>query len=801
MIGLCFIGNYGVRPHGAFSVPHFVARLLVACSVFLWRASATLLAQEASYNYRLIETINVLDKFHLPSSSTPKPCSIGIDAVRGLAYISSQQSQQFPVINIDSVQQQGFLNVPFTPNGDELALLVNPYQNVLYLYTARAERDSLKTLSAINIKTQQLITTATYRVGIQDIALERSGKRLFLADDNILRVFDAATLRPLDTLVLGFSIGGIALDSTNKRIFLTSRDVQHYQQRLVSYSFMPPYTLLKTSNISTSVALPKMFLDTNWNRMLIVGTQNARVLQLGTNVTVKHIAFGGTYQHAVYSPAVERLFVASENGASAQGDGGNYGKMLAIGSVKDIRDSVRLGMRVTALALDESRGRLLTVAEQQGAVQFYQTSSLKSPQSPPSVDITRSFDDIAVSPDGATVFVSNRYGAKSRVFAYTFVSQEAVEMPSGAWTTALVVDSARSRLFGLAQQENMIYIFSTVTNSYIGKTPIFGYKELRSDALSAFSFDRTKQKLYITMPENKVAIDIDLFSATTEKALKVLGYTFSPHEITQGALQIAFLPETNKLCVLRTQQKMLNIYNLINNTLTDSINLAAKWTPAMDVWSEKLLFYHPLDKILFVGGIALDVENRRSEPRIIPNMSRILGMNAKQTTLFGIAKQENALVLQECNPQTLAVSSSRILFSSKETLAPLVHFDTKRNHLLTLERASGLLRRYDVNSLSTAAPIVQKPDTTLTTLSIYPNPIISQATVRFGVRMKEKVKLTVVDTQGREVAVLTEAEYEPGTHTITLKIENDNYAAATYFVHLKSPTMNYNKIIHVQQRQ
>ncbi len=798
MIALYSIFKYVVSACCGASVPGFVARLLLGLCMF-WGMNFGVLAQAPPQSYRLIETVNLLDKFDFRYPSTPKPFSVGIDAVRGLAYISSQQSPQFPIVNIDSVRQQGFLNAPFTPRGDELALLANPHQHLLYLYTARAERDSLKMLYAIHTQTQQLITTATYRVGIQDIALERSGKRLFLADYNILRIFDAATLRPLDTIAVGFIIGGIALDSTNKRIFLTSRDVQHFQQRLVSYSYIPPYTQLKTFSIATPVPLPKMFVDTLWNRMIVVGTQNARVLQLGTNVTLKHISFGGIYQHAVYSPSAEQLFVVSENGGSAQGEGGNYGKMLAIGSVKDIRDSVRLGMRVTGLALDESRGLLLTVAEQQGTVQFHQISSLKASSNLNFIDITRSFDDMTVSPNGATVFVSNRYGAKNRILAYTFASQESAELPSGAWTTALAVDSTRGRLFGLAQQENMLYIFSTLTNSYIGKTPIFGHKELRSDALSTLTLDRAKQKLYLAMPENKVVVGVDLSSAATEKALKVLGYTFVANELTQGALQLAYIPDANKLCVLRTQQKMLNVYNLTNNTLSDSINLAAKWTPAMDAWSEKLLFYNSFDKTLFIGGIGIELEKRRAEPKILPSMSRILGMNAKQTTLFGITKQDNAIILQECNPQTFAITASRVLFSTNELLAPLVHFDSKRNQLLALERSSGLLRRYDVNSLTTAP--IQKTDTALTTLSVYPNPVFDQAIVRFGVRVKEKVKLTVLDAQGREVAILAETEYEPGTHTITLKVENENYEAATYFVHLKSRTMNYSKAIQVQHRQ
>jgi DNA-binding beta-propeller fold protein YncE len=772
--------------------------LFILCTTaFTTTFTATTFAQSPQ-SYRLIETVNLPQKLGFRYPPTRNLGAIALDDRQGKAFIATSESAQFPVVELDSIRHAGFVQSPLPLSGEKPGLLANPEQKLLYFYTANSQHDTLKTLFAVHTPTQKVVASASYKYGIWDIALERASNRLFIADNNLIRIFNASTLQTEDSIYVSFNIGGIALDSTHKRFFVASRDVQLNLMRLAIYSLAKPYNLEKVLLVPMPTALPKMFIDTNWNRMLLVGNTNARVLQLGTNVTVKHISFGGFYEYAMYSLKREQLLVANKDGYGGQGEGGSYGKLLAIGSVKDTRDSMRLGMHISGIALDESRDMLAAVAAQQESVQFYQLSTLKPLQEKSAVDFAYSFDDLTVSSDGTTAYIANRFGAKPRLLTYTFAEQSLADVPVGAWTTALAVDSARGRLFALAQQENLIYLFSTITKSFLGKVPIFGYKELRSDALASISLDKIRQKLYVCMPEHKTVASVDLSSAATDRAIKVLGYHFSDEEALNGGLQTLYIPESNKLCVLRTAQQALNIYNLTNNTLADSINLANKWTTPMQLWQDRILSYDAPNNRVFVGSIGISMEKNHTDGRNLAGSSCFLGYNAKQTSLFGISKSETAISLHEYNPQTLAPLATRLLYPSNEKHSPLTYFDSKRNQLLILERESGMMRRYDINTLM-SAPIA-KQDTALTTLSIFPNPVVNQATVRFGVRKREKVKLTVLDSQGREVAILTEADYEPGTHTITLKVESDAYSSQTYFVQLKSPSMYYSKPIQVQRQ-
>lgn len=752
---------------------------------------------QGQQSYRLIETVSIPQKIGFQYAPTSRPFSIAIDEIQGRAFVSSLEDSQFPIIDLDSVRHAGFLPMPISPQGIGFQMLTNPAKNLVYLYPSSDDEDTVKTLFAINTLTKQRVTTGTYQYSIKDIALHRALNLLFVADKSIIRILNASTLQQEDSISPGFVIGGIALDSTHQRLFVSAKDLHWYQMRLASYSLTKPYTPLKTLSIPMPIPMSKIFLDSSWNRMILVGETHARVLQLGTTVVMKHLAFNNRYPFALYSPSTERLLVANTDGYGASGEGGNFGKILALGCVKDTRDSGRLGMNVTGIALDERRACVVAVSSQQASVQVYNLANLR-PADKYAVDLGYMFDDMALASEGGGIIVTNRYGSSNRLISYNFGEPDISWLPTGTWTTSLAIDSARGRMFALAQQENMIYLYSSITNAFLGKVPIFGYKEMRTNALAGITLDKARQKLYVTMPEHKTVASIDLSSAATDRALKVLGYSFADEEAANGGLQTVYVPEANKLYILRTAQRQLNVYNLNNFTLVDSISLGTKWTVPMQSWTERMLHYDPTSKFVFAGSIAIDVTKNRIESHSLAGASRFLGYNAKQTSLFGISKSGSSIMLHEFNPQTFAPLASRVLFTSNEEFSPIVQFDSRRNQLCALERKSGLFRRFDVNTLVPAVAV--KTDTALTTLSIYPNPVVNQAIVRFGVRTKEKVKLTVLDSQGREVAILTETDYEPGTHTITLKVEGDKYSSQTYFVQLKSPTMYYNKPIQVQRQ-
>ncbi|MCU0425115.1 MAG: T9SS type A sorting domain-containing protein [Candidatus Kapabacteria bacterium] len=755
---------------------------------------ASPLVPAQTQTYRLIETVKIGQKLGYRFNATLQPCAIAIDASTRRAYCASRSSTQFPIFDTDSARQIGALNAPFAPTGARVNVLVNSRQQLLYIYPTETLRDSIKTIYAVNPQQNQVVTTATYSTSIGDIALHERQNRLYVADGALLRVLDGTTLEQRDSILFPYAIGSVALDSLHDRLYAVAREPASGQGRFGMYTLTPPYSLVKNFTFPSTMPVLRAFIDTNWNRFLLALPSQVRILQLGSNAPVRTVALNGTYTHFAYSCATERYFAMSENGYAANGEHGNFGKLLSLGFIDDTRDSIRLGLKPVAMALDEVNKRLAVVSEQEASVTWYNMDSLRASVY---TNLAMHFDDMTLSPDGLTMFMANHLGKSQQLFLYTFVGQELSELPTGTWTTALASDSARGRIYALSHQENAVYILSTFTGSMVGKAPIFGFKEQRGDALSTMCYDRNQQKMYIGLPEYKTIAVLDLGSGAVEKTLKIWGYSGSEQESGVGKIQMAYAPEVNKLYVLRTTQKRLNIYNLNTSVLIDSLNLASHWSSVMALWAENLLAYDAIAKRIYVGAVGIDCGTNKIV-QILPSAARFVGYNSKETILYSLTQSGSTIIAQEHDTKTLAVTASRTLYNSAEPISPVVYLDSKRNHLYLLDRLEGVLHRYDTKNLIGAA-VAKNDGEDYVTLTVFPNPVTSQATVRFGVKHREKVRIVVYDSNGREVSVLTENEFEPGNHTITLRVEGSAYTTQNYTIQLKSPSVSYTKAFQIQR--
>lgn len=743
--------------------------------------------------YRLIEAVKIGQKLGYRFASTLSPCSIAIDEQHRRAYCASSFSSVLPILHTDSAQQIGILNAPIAPSGNKINVLVNPLQNLVYFFPLETNNDSIKTIYAVSPSQNQVVTTCTYRHSITDIALHLRQNRLFVADGQVLRMLDGTTLRQQDTLQYSFIIGAVALDSLHDRLYVVAKEPFNGQGRFAIHTLTPPYSPLKNLTFPSTMPVIKAFIDTNWNRFLLAMPSQVRILQLGSNAPVRTVPLNGIYSHFAYSPATERYFALSESAYAGHGERGYFGKLLSLGFIDESRDSIRLGLKPVAMALDEVAKRVAVVCEQQASVSWYNMDSLRANIN---TDLALHFDDIALSADGQTIYLANHLGKSQRLLMYTFVGQELNDLPTGTWTTTFAADSARGRIFALSHQENAVYILSTYTNGVVGKSPIFGFKEQRGDALSTMCYDKIRQKMYVALPEHRSIAVLDLATSATEKILKIWGYSPNQTENGIGKIQMVLAPEANKLYVLRTTQKRLNIYNLNTSVLIDSLNLASHWSSVMGLWAENLLAYDAVSKRVYVGAVGIDCGTNKIV-QVIPSAARFLGYNAKETILYSITQSGSTFIAQEHDPQTLVVKATRVLYSSSEPISPIIHLDSKRNHLYLLDRLEGVLHRYDTKNLVGAA-IVKNDGDEYATLTVFPNPVTSQATVRFGVKRKEKVRIAIYDNNGREVSVLTESEYEPGNHSITLRIEGSSYTTQNYTLQLKSPSMTYTRAFQIQ---
>lgn len=80
-------------------------------------------------------------------------------------------------------------------------------------------------------------------------------------------------------------------------------------------------------------------------------------------------------------------------------------------------------------------------------------------------------------------------------------------------------------------------------------------------------------------------------------------------------------------------------------------------------------------------------------------------------------------------------------------------------------------------------------------LSVFPNPAQEQATVRFVLEKRERVRLSLYDVLGREIAQLLDADLPAGEHTSALILPTSS--AQLYFLRLQTTTFSAIKPVRV----
>lgn len=777
--------------------------LLFLCALPLCEAIQTRLQAQAQ-TYRLVDATDIGERKERAVHNFFYPTACSFDEKSRRLYVASSFHPYIQTLesedSLGNFRAYNRIALPLPQEGfsGRIDLIPNRQTGALYAVlkpqNIRASDSSEKAIYRI-APSGAVESSFFYKNAVADIAVYEGKNRIFVADGSLIRILDAVSLTQLDTLAVSFPIGFLALDSLGDKLYILGKAPVKGKLSFTIRGLSPPFASAR-SYLLPSVESPiGAFIDTVWNRFLIALPSQLRIVHLGENALARAINLHGSYSRAWYSPANERFYALNPTGYAAHGQQGNFGKLLALSLVDDSRDSARVGLQSADIVLDEKRERIGVVAEQESTLRWYDWTTLKENGC---IELARRFDDMELSPDGQYLYISEYLGAHGRLWAYNLANHTKTLIDSTARLCDLVADSARGRVFGLAHQENAIYIISTFTNAVIGKSPLWGLREQRGDALSAMCMNKSRQFVYVALPEHKIIAVQDIAASSMMKPLKFFPQAELPKKKGAGSVQIAVAPELDKLYALHLRERRLSVYNLKNSTPAESFNLANKWLPAMTLWQEDLLAYDATSKHLFIGPLEFDCVNNRFTGKILSGAARFVGYNAKGSILYAIGQVGATVFVQEHDPETLALKAVRNLHLNPEpTAPPLVSLDARKGHLHILHRHSGLLFRYDVKALVGTEIAAKEPE--MVTLAIFPNPVNNQATIRFGVQRRERVHLAVYDHAGKEIIVLTDEEYDAGTHTIILKVQTAALTTQSYTLRLKSPSMSYSQDFQVQR--
>ena len=733
-------------------------------------------------SYKLVYQVDLKNALVSPYKNVIKLYDVAVDEVRARAYTSGSHTPYVAVIDIEAHQEVGSITLPFRHQLNTLSC--NPANG--YLLAIPCEKTPNE-LYAIDPSTSQQKGKFTSSGKIAGIGFDPSTNRIFVGDENIVRVLNGENLALVASIPAGFPIGDIQMDVASRTLYVTSLKLSGGKAVVKLFSASPPYSLQRTIEVPSPVALGGLILDVPNDRLFLLGIRTVKVVRISSGVVVATYSTGEETSVKVYSSSQDRLYMNVKDGYSEEGQGGSWGKIYMLNPTTGAMDSMKMGDGPARIAIDNSRSVLVVPSMHSANVELYNLQTGHDD----TVDVGETADEFALSPDHVTLYIVERLGG-SRIFRYDITTHGFSEMRAGNWPCVAEVDSALGKLFVLNEFQSSMGVFDCATNQLV-KTIRLSIPEARTDAIPVMHYDKVNQKLYAGFPEFGKICVVNAKTVAEEAVFSIPGFHFdSEVHAAIGVIQIAAVPAHQKLFVVQEVEKKLKVFDLITFALLDSVDLQPIWSS--NPFQNDMIAYDAVHDRLFLGNKAVSPVNY-AVLGTLPLGQRFVGYNPSRTILYSIAVNRDTVALNEHSPTTLQLLARRELFVQSGSATPVFYHDELTNDLFIAEFDFAVLRHYDLDVITSVEEPTPITPGKFVLFQNYPNPFNPTTTIRFSLPQREHVTLQVFDVLGREVATLVDGELNPGEHSVVHNPKG--LASGVYFYRLSTPTFSQTKSMEV----
>jgi len=744
--------------------------------VLCWALLLPLALAAQTSSYRLLHQVDLKNALVSPFQNVLKMYDVAVDERRGRAYTSGSQTEYAAMIDIASGVEAGSVRLPFAPQLNTLHC--NPANG--YLLATTPSSSPVK-MYAINPGNSQHTGTYTYETKGGGLAFDARTNQIFLADGNAIKILNGDNLGLVTSFQPGFSAGGVAIDSLARALYVVSRNLIAGNAVIKVFSLSAPYSLLRTMNVPSAEVLGELILDAPRQRLFLLGQRVVKTVDLGSGNVLATAYTSAATSSKVYAPQQQTLFMTDEDGYSAQGEHGYWGKIYKLHSATGVMDSVKMGDKPARLAIDNVRQVLVVPSMHGGIVELLHLDT----NAVDTVDVGESADEFALSPEGESLYIVKRLGG-SRVIRFDKTTKQLSQMRAGNWPCVAEVDSALGKLFVLNAYESSITVFDCSTNLPAG-TISLSIPEGRTDAIPVMHPDQGSHQLYICFPEYEKIALVNAATWREEKVVAIPGFHFdSEVHAAIGVIQLLAAPQQSKLFALQKREKKLKVFDMNSLALLDSVDLKTRW-PNGSAFESNLLEYDAVSGNLFLGNLMIDPVNYRTLATL-PALERVLGYSKDRRRLYGISARGGEVVISEHDAGSFALLGTQKIFQQSGKATPVFYYDAAANDLFIAEFNYAVLRHYDLDETTTA--VTDKPATAAgyQLAQNYPNPFNPSTVISFQLPVNSHVTLQVFDVTGREVATLIDGEMPAGNHSVTFAPRD--LASGLYFYQLTAGTFS-----------
>ena len=735
-------------------------------------------------SYYLVNQVDIKNALVSEHKNVLKIFDVAVDEVRGKAYASGFQTEFASIIDLETKEETGSVELPFAGLKNELEC--NPSNGFLLATTPETSPVITYLINPLN---SQVAGTYAYLNSCNGICFDEINNHVFLADNNRIKICNGNDLSAIDSFPTGYVMGDIGFDKTNHVIYTVSRNMVGPNMVIKAFSSTAPYSLLNTISVPSANILGELLLDIVNDRLFLFGVNDIKTIRISTKTIVSAVSTSMETTEKVYSSYLQTLFMTNEDGYSGQGEHGSWSKIYKHIPGTSALDSVKMGDKTARLAMDNTRHILIVPDMHSGYVELLdlQTNEIDS------VDIGESADDFACAPDGQRLYIAKRLGG-SRVITYDKNTHGLTQMKAGVWPCVVSVDSLLGRLFVLNEFESSVSVFNCNTNEKTA-TIMLSIPEGRKDAIPTMYLDQSSHRIFISFPEFGCIIKVNAQTLTEEDVISIPGFHFNEeYHYGIGIIQLITFPPLNKLLALQKTEKKLKVFDLNSLALIDSADLSAVW-PNGSVFESNLMAYNAASGNLFFGNKILNPVNYHVVASL-PAAEHLLGYLDGENKIFGISSIGGEVKVNEYNGSTFALTSSRMLFQQSGIAMPVFYYDSHTHDLFIAEFNYALLRHYDLDSTVVTSVFDGNSAMGYHLEQNVPNPFSCSTTISFSIPRSGKVNLVLYDMNGNPVKTLVNEYLTAGCHDREFIAQPDY--SGIYFMVLQTPETRIVKKMMIQ---
>lgn len=729
--------------------------------------------------YYLVNEKDIKQTLVNPHQNVLKMYDITIDEIHGKAYTSGSQTKYISVIDLNSYQEIGSIQMPFRElnrlacNPVNEHIIAIPMSNPYVGYYINPN--------------SQVIGTYNYNFHPSGITFDIQNNLIFLADGNTINIINGTNFTVQNTINASMQVGGLAIDSINLQLYAISLNLIGGNAVIKIFS-LQNYNLVQTINIPSTDVVGDIILDIPNNRIFLLGSNVIKIYDISTQDVQTQYTSDATSGKA-YSQLLNTIFMVDEDGYSQQGQGGSFSKFYLYNLTLGYMDSLKMGDKSSQIAIDNQRNLLVFPEMHSGNVIIYHLDNQKMD----TVDIGESADEMELSPDKNKLYIVKRLGG-SKVLVYDKNTGTFNQLKAGNWPCVAEVDSTLQKLFVLNEFESTLSVFNC-TNDQLTNTISLGIPEGRKDAIPTMVFDQVNHSLYVAFPEFEKIIKVNAITESVESSISLPGFEFDEDvHFALGVIQLLPIPTLNQLWVLQKVEKKLKRFDLSTLTFIDSIDIQNYWQNN-NTFKENALNYDAQQNLLFLGNKIFRPNNFSLIGNIMP-AQKFIGYNKDKTILYGIGVYSDTIRIFEFHPQNFSLLDEKILYQAKTDAMPVFFHDSVNNDFFISEFNYPVLKHYDLDSVLSTTSLSDINN--FIKFEVSPNPVYQKLTITFSSHNSTPATFRLLDLMGNEIDSYSTIVSPAIQHEYNW--DTKDLSQGIYFLECKTSSMvQFKKIIIVKE--